>query len=80
MHLLNRALSNEETLPNKTLDWSPTMVAAFDRAKELLSVKVLTHLPDMTKPFILTADASGSSRVLGAAGTRRTRTSDRLFL
>lgn len=69
VHPLNRALSKDETLPKKELDWSPAMISAFDRAKDLFSQKVLTQLPDLSQPFILTTDASECG--LGACLSQR---------
>ena len=50
--------------------WSPSMEEAFENAKSLFSAQVLTSLPDLSKPFILTTDASeeGLRAVLSQLG------------
>jgi len=64
---LNKATGDEATA--KALIWSPKMEEAFEKAKLLFSEQVLTTLPDFSKPFILTTDASEEG--LGAVLSQR---------
>ena len=70
---LNRASAGEK---NTRLEWTRQMELAFEEAKTLFADHVLTVLPDFTKPFIVTTDASeegigASLSQIGADGLER---------
>ncbi len=57
---LNQAfkLSKDVRGASKRVAWAAELDAAFKASKKLFVGEVLTYIPDSTKPFIVTTDAS----------------------
>ena len=55
---LNQALSKDIRGASKRVTWTEELDAAFKASKQLFVGEVLTYIPDFTKPFIVTTDAS----------------------
>jgi hypothetical protein len=55
---LNLALSKDVAGGSKRVAWTAELDSAFKASKQLFVGEVLTYIPDFTKPFIVTTDAS----------------------
>ena len=74
---LNKALKkDEDKRSSRSIEWDDQMTQAFSSAKEIFSNAVLTQLPDLSRPFRVTTDASevglgGCLSQLGPDGVER---------
>jgi hypothetical protein len=74
---LNKALKKDEDKRSpRSIEWDNPMTLAFSSAKEIFSNAVLTQLPDLSRPFRVTTDASevglgGCLSQLGPDGVER---------
>jgi glutathione S-transferase len=62
---LNQATERDPGAKKKPLVWTPELEKAFVTSKKMFVGEVLTYIPDFSKPFIVTTDASEA----GVGGT-----------